>query len=102
MTDIEYVASRVSDQDRLLQVIEESSELTAAASKLYRIKYTDNPSPVDIFEAEANLLEEIADVNVSTNCYTHDKIAANNTIHNIEEFKTTRWRNRLERTDIYE
>ena len=102
MTDIEYVASRVSDQDRLLQVIEESSELTAAASKLYRIKYTDNPSPVDIFEAEANLLEEIADVNVSSNCYIHDKDSAHEIINNIEEFKTARWRNRLERTDIYE
>ncbi len=102
MTNIEYVASKVSDQDRLLQVIEESSELAAAASKLYRIKYTDNPSPVDILDAEANLLEEIADVNVSSNCYTYDKNTANDTIHKIEERKTARWRNRLEEVDIHD
>lgn len=69
MTDIEYVASRLSREDILCQLAEEAAELAQAALKLRRAITGTNPTPVSEDEALHNLCEEIADVSLAEKVY---------------------------------
>lgn len=62
MTDIEYIASKLSREDILCQLAEEASELAQAALKLRRALTGTNPTPVSVNGAKLALNEEIADV----------------------------------------
>ena len=62
MTDIEYIAANLSDEDILCQISEEAAELAQAALKLRRAITQTNPTPVTVDEAKYNLLEEYGDV----------------------------------------
>ena len=61
MTDIEYIAANLSDEDILCQIAEEAAELAQAALKLRRAITQTNPTPVSDEEAVDSIIEEYAD-----------------------------------------
>ena len=62
MTDLEYIAENLSDEDILCQLAEEAAELAQAALKLRRAITGTNPTPVSNEDAIYNLIEEYGDV----------------------------------------
>lgn len=68
-TDIEYIASKLSQEDILCQLAEEASELSQAALKLCRAITGTNPTPVSKSKATDDLFEELADVAVAEEAY---------------------------------
>ena len=63
MDDIEYVADNISELSALIALAEEASELSKAAMKLARAKgLLDNPTPISVEQAEADLIEEYNDL----------------------------------------
>ena len=69
MTDIEYIAQKLSREDILCQLAEEASELSQAALKLRRAITGTNPTPVSESTATDDLFEELADVAVAEEAY---------------------------------
>lgn len=61
MTDLEYIAANLSDEDILCQIAEEAAELAKAALKLRRAISQTNPTPMTVGEAVDNLFEEYGD-----------------------------------------
>ena len=61
MTDLEYIAENLSDEDILCQIAEEAAELAQAALKLRRAMTQTNPTPVTVGNAVDNLFEEYGD-----------------------------------------
>ena len=61
MTDLEYIADNLSDEDILCQIAEEASELSQAALKLRSAITQANPTPVSDEEAVDSIIEEYAD-----------------------------------------
>ena len=76
MTDLEYIAANLSDEDILCQIAEEAAELAKAALKLRRAMAQTNPTPMSMEEAEKNLIEEYGDTVVVSVAYfiKHDLI----------------------------
>lgn len=99
MTDIEYIASRLSKEDILCQLAEEAAELAQAALKLRRAITGTNPTPMNYRDACNNLIEEIADVRAAERVVicagTEDTSTANLAIESKMEYKTYRWAKRL-------
>lgn len=62
MTDKEYIREQVPDEVMYAQLAEEANELAQAALKMFRILDGRNPPRCSLYEAQANLQEEIADV----------------------------------------
>ena len=61
MTDLEYIAENLSDEDILCQIAEDASEMSQAALKLRRAITQANPTPVSDEEAVDSIIEEYAD-----------------------------------------
>ena len=61
MTDLEYIAANLSDEDILCQIAEEAAELAKAVLKLRRVITETNPTPVSDEEAVDSIIEEYAD-----------------------------------------
>ena len=61
MTDLEYIAENLSEEDILCQLAEEAAELAQAALKLRREITQTNPTPVSDEEAVDSIIEEYAD-----------------------------------------
>ena len=61
MTDLEYIAANLSEEDILCQIAEEAAELAQAALKLRRAITQTNPTPVSDEEAVDSIIEEYAD-----------------------------------------
>ena len=59
---IEYIRDQIPEEELLVQLAEEASELAQAALKFHRVLDGRNPTPVRLSEAFANLQEEVADV----------------------------------------
>lgn len=58
-----YILTALSDRELLEQLTEEAAEMQQAALKLIRAAgMSNNPTPVSLQEAKANLQEEISDV----------------------------------------
>ena len=76
MTDLEYIAETLSDEDILCQIAEEAAELAKAALKLRRAMTRTDPTPMSMEEAEKNLIEEYGDSVVACVAYfmKHDFI----------------------------
>ena len=76
MTNLEYIAANLSDEDILCQIAEEASELSKAALKLRRAITGTNPTPVTAEKAADNLVEEYGDTVVAMTAYfiKHDLI----------------------------
>ena len=61
--NIDYIANNISELAVLMALAEEASELSKAAMKLARAKgLLDNPTPISVEQAEANLIEEYNDL----------------------------------------
>lgn len=93
MTDIEYIRSRLSTSDLLVQLAEEAAELGQAAGKCYRHDRGINLPNKDKAECWKNLSEELADIllvcaALDINCMSADVIET-------MCFKKARWVNRL-------
>ena len=69
MTDLEYIAENLSDEDILCQIAEEAAELAQAALKLRRAITQTNPTPVTIEKAVDDLFEEYGDTDVAFSAY---------------------------------
>lgn len=76
MTDLEYIAANLSDEDILCQIAEEASEFAKAALKLRRAITGTNPTPVSARKAADDLIEEYGDTVVACVAYfiKHDLI----------------------------
>ena len=74
MTDIEYIASKLSQEDILCQLAEEASELAQAALKLRRVITGTNPTPVSADDVKHALNEEIVDVAVAVEAWFKSEI----------------------------
>ena len=76
MTNLEYIAANLSDEDILCQIAEEASELAKAALKLRRAITGTNPTPVSAQKAAEDLMEEYGDTAVAYVAYfiKHDLI----------------------------
>jgi len=59
---MEFIRSKVPEDERLATLAEEATELAHAALKMRRTLVPNNPTPVDYASARAALLEEFADV----------------------------------------
>ncbi len=99
MTDIEYIASKLSNEELLCQLAEEASELAQAALKLRRASTGSNPTITSYYDAVDNLLEELADVRVAEQAViqagTKAPVELGKIIANNMEEKTARWVQRL-------
>ena len=69
MTDLEYIAANLSEEDILCQIAEEAAELAQAALKLRRAITGTNPTPVTAEKAADNLIEEYGDTVVACVAY---------------------------------
>ena len=69
MTDLEYIAENLSEEDILCQIAEEAAELAQAALKLRRAITQTNPTPVTVEQAADNLIEEYGDTVVACVAY---------------------------------
>lgn len=98
MTDLEYIAANLSDEDILCQIAEEVSELAQAALKLRRAITQTNPTPVTAEKAADNLIEEYGDTVVACVAYfiKHDLIDRKNVdILEKSNTKYSRWAQRI-------
>lgn len=59
---VKYIRDQIPEEELLVQLAEEASELAQAALKFHRVLDGRNPTPVRLSEAWANLQEEISDV----------------------------------------
>ena len=69
MTDLEFRASRLSEEELLCQIAEEASELAQAALKRRRAITQHNPTPTPPESALYDLYEEYGDLLNAINAY---------------------------------
>lgn len=63
MDDIDYISNNISELAVLMALAEEATELSKVAMKLARAKgLLDNPTPISVEQAEADLIEEYNDL----------------------------------------
>ena len=92
---LDFIAAKVSQTSRLMQVAEEAAELIHAAAKLARIKAGDNPAAITKEKAVDNLIEEIADVENSIAALRLDDVLPSGTVEEREREKVDRWFERV-------
>lgn len=97
--NIDFVRSKLRNRALLESLAEEANELSQAALKLIRAKgLSGNPTPISEEEAEAKVLEEIADVRNCINAIGLLKRCSGK-LDMIAEQKMQRWVERLENKD---
>ena len=98
MNEINFIRSKIPDEELLCLIAEEAAELAQAALKCHRAITGINPTPTTPGTAWLGLLEEIADVQL---CQTALCLSAESmrVIEQITAFKTKRWVERLEGSD---
>lgn len=89
MTQIESISSKYETKTLLDQLAEEATELAHAALKASRIMRGENPTPVNIMDAERKLVEEWTDL-----CLVADVMGLN-LDEDIYDGKLNRWTARL-------
>ena len=98
MTDLEYIAENLSDEDILCQLAKEAAELAKAALKLRRAITQTNPTPVTVEKAAVNLVEEYGDTVVAMTAYYMKHGAIDEKVADILEQsypKYNRWAQRI-------
>ena len=96
MTDtIAYIQEMLSREELLVMLAEECAELSKAALKLRRAYTGDNPTPMTRADAYANLVEEIADVELCIEVLGLNSCENLHNIGKIWEEKLSRWEQRL-------
>ena len=88
------VTDYLSPPELLAQLAEEAAELSQAALKLRRAMTGYNPTPVTVAEADTNLIEEVADVNLVLSFLLSD--GGITEMEEIKQRKHKRWLKRLE------
>lgn len=99
LENLEMVRNKLNNRTMLEALGEEASELSQAALKLIRAKgLSENPTPISEEEAEAKVLEELADVQ---NCINVTGLLKrySGKVNMIAEQKMQRWVERLENKD---
>lgn len=96
MKTLRKICNQLGAAELLAQLAEEAGELTQAALKLRRALTGQNPTPVPMSKALADLEEEIADVHNCISVVSYSLSLDENTILEIADLKRTRWANRLE------
>lgn len=93
---MEFIRERLSQEELLAQLAEECAELGKAALKLRRVYDGTNPTPVKRSEAYANLLEEVADVQLCLDILgVNELVLAQHEIRKTMNAKLDRWCQRL-------
>lgn len=87
------IRERIDEPELLAQLAEESAELAQAALKYRRTLTGENPTPMGRKEAVANLIEEMADVDLCISLLTRPGDPAQREM--IERAKLLRWESRL-------
>ena len=98
VTNLEYIAANLSDEDILCQIAEEADELAKAALKLRRAITQTNPTPVSVDEAVDDLMEEYSDTVVAFSAYLmkHNCIDRKNVaVLEHSSTKYNRWAKRI-------
>lgn len=95
MNTIEKIRAALPEDELLAQLAEEAAELAQAALKLRRVMNGKNPTPVTQMQAEANLIEELADVRLCAEVLDRGT-RLKNQIDSIAASKLARWAKRLE------
>ena len=99
------VIKEIGTPAMLEQCAEECSELAHACLKMARWIRDENPTPVDFETAEANLLEEMADVYLCIHELATSRKGGVGMILDIRKDKLERWEKRIEahkKGDIYD
>jgi CRISPR/Cas system-associated protein Cas5 (RAMP superfamily) len=89
------IEAKLDETDVLMQLAEEAAELSKAALKIARVLRGRNYTPVTIVEAEAALIEEIADVNIAVDVALRKRKLPYDRVAEIEDEKILRWAKRL-------
>ena len=87
------IRDNLSDVDMTLQLAEEASELSQAASKALRVKLGHNPTPVTEDQALKNVLEEYADVRLSFEALFNSQYDKD--VDDVKSSKLDRWYQRV-------
>ena len=95
MNTIDKIRAAVPEDELLVNLAEEAIELAHAALKLRRCGSKLNPTPIMPVEAEANLIEELADVRLCAEVLDRGSRVINQ-IDSIAASKLGRWAKRLE------
>ena len=90
------VTDYLTQGELLAMLTEEAAELAQAALKLRRALEGQNPTPVGVKDAMANLDEEIADVEL---CLEQIALKDCDRIREIRNRKLARWLERLEESN---
>ena len=81
----------------LEQLAEECCELAQASLKMARKLRDENPTPKSIEDIRANLVEEIADVDICCAAiFTDTNLVGAKELLEMEKMKKERWQKRLE------
>lgn len=92
---IDIIRAALPEDELLAQLAEEAVELAHAALKLRRVIGGKNPTPVTPMQAEANLIEELADVKLCAEVLNRGTRITSQ-LDGIAESKLGRWVKRLE------
>ena len=87
------IREQLGTPELLTQLAEESAELAQAALKHRRALTGDNPTPTSAAKTAANLVEEMADVELCISMLSTPE--DNHQKRGIKRFKATRWLERL-------
>ena len=92
---MDKIIELITLDDLLIQLTEETGELTKAAAKYNRVARGANSSPVSLQDARDALVEEIADVNVAAEAVRRKMGISCDEIAEVEDAKIERWRRRV-------
>ena len=93
---IEFIQSKLLQEELLCQLAEECSELSQAALKLRRVYCGKNPTPIKRADAYHSILEEIADVALCIEVLELNTQQALAEIQKTINVKKNRWAMRLQ------
>ena len=93
---LQYIVDCLPTEELLAQLAEEASELAQAALKLRGVEDGTNPARISKEDAIKNLLEEIADVNLSIHLLGFDNEKSEEVCQEIMVQKTDRWADSLD------
>ena len=87
--------SNLPREELLIQIIEECGELVQAASKMIRYEHGMNPTLKEYWMLENNLVEEIADVQLSIDTFLERRSTLPMKVDAVRKAKENRWYDRL-------
>ena len=100
MREIEMIRTTLSEEELLCQLAEECNELGKAALKLRRALNGKNYTPVTEEQARADLLEEMADVELCLEVLGLNTASFAQLVGEIWAEKLPRWTSRLASKEV--